>query len=404
MKARLAASLGLGLLAAPLLALVTLPALAAGPTHAAGAADAADAGAIDANATIANATDPGEADAGLDLASPADAGSVWVSCLEKIPPGVSRPSMAEAFPPRGMSGYAANLEVTITHGGGETVFPGGVKLGSDEAAAKALKEVGFIIPDADGGAPILIETKEGSASATTRVTLPFVPLPKDGGRNQLDLPPMPIVIARANGDLMTLCTARHHIVVEDPIANEVEPRVKPNPPARSQREQWDLAKQVAIGLAIGLVLGVAAAFLFRWYRRRPVIVIAPPPRLPWLTALDELDTIRRSKLIAEDRTAEYFDRVSNCVRKYLGARYGFDGLESTTDEMRAVLKRIRPQVPGLKRIAVFLEECDLVKFARAVPDGEACLEALARGEEIVRTTIPVAPVVDAGTMPAGGSS
>jgi hypothetical protein len=58
----------------------------------------------------------------------------------------------------------------------------------------------------------------------------------------------------------------------------------------------------------------------------------------------------------------------------------------------------------LKRIAVFLEECDLVKFARAVPDGEACLEALARGEEIVRTTIPVAPVVDAGTMPAGGSS
>ncbi len=396
MKARLVASLGLGLLAAPLLALVTLPALAAGPTP---PARDAGAGAIDAGAA-----DPVEADAGVDLATPADAGSVWVSCLEKIPPGVSRPSMAESFPARGMSGYAANLEVTITHGGGETVFPGGVKLGSDEAAAKALKEVGFIIPDADGGAPILIETREGSASATTKVTLPFVPLPKDGGRNQLDLPPMPIVIARANGDLMTLCTARHHIVVEDPIANEVEPKVKPNPPARSQREQWDLAKQVAIGLAIGLLLGVAAAFLFRWYRRRPVIVIAPPPRLPWLTALDELDAIRRSKLIAEDRTAEYFDRVSNCVRKYLGARYGFDGLESTTDEMRAVLKRIRPQVPGLKRISVFLEECDLVKFARAVPDGEACLEALARGEEIVRTTIPVAPVADVGTMPAGGSS
>ena len=395
MKARLAASIGLGLLAVPLLALVTLPALAAGP-----APPARDAG---AGAIDASAADPVEADAGVELASPADAGSVWVSCLEKIPPGVSRPSMAESFPARGMSGYAANLEVTITHGGGETVFPGGVKLGSDEAAAKALKEVGFIIPDADGGAPILIETREGSASATTKVTLPFVPLPKDGGRNQLDLPPMPVVIARANGDLMTLCTARHHIVVEDPIANEVEPKVKPNPPARSQREQWDLAKQVAIGLAIGLLLGVAAAFLFRWYRRRPVIVIAPPARLPWLIALDELDAIRRSKLIAEDRTAEYFDRVSNAVRKYLGARYGFDGLESTTDEMRAVLKRVRPPVPGLKRIGAFLDDCDLVKFARAVPDGEACLDALSRGEEIVRATIPVIAVSDA-TMPGGGAS
>ena len=215
---------------------------------------------------------------------------------------------------------------------------------------------------------------------------------------------MPITIARANGDLMTLCTARQRIVIEDPIANEVDPRVKPNPPTRSQREHWDLAQQLTVGLAIGLVLGVAAAFLYRWYRRRPVIVIAPPPRLPWLTALDELDAIRRSKLIVEDRNAEYFDRVSNCVRKYLGARYGFDGLESTTDEMRALLKRVRPQVPGLKRIGAFLDDCDLVKFARAVPDGEACLDALSRGEDIVRTTIPVIAVSDAATMPGGGAS
>ncbi|MEP7120405.1 MAG: hypothetical protein ABJE95_05835 [Byssovorax sp.] len=405
MKARLAASLALGLVAAPLLWLAALPALAAGPGDAAAtdasAADA-DASAIDAGAIVANATDPG--DAGADDASAPDGGSVWVSCIEKIPAGATRPSMREAFPSRGLSGYAANLVVTITHGKGETVFPGGIKLGSDESAAKALKEVGFVIPDADGGAPFLIEIKENDVSATTTVTLPFVPLPKDPGRNTIDLPSMPITVSRAGGEVMTLCTARQRIVVEDPIANALEPKVKPNPPARSQREQWELARNLTIGLAIGLVLGIAAAFIFRWYRRRPVIVVAPPPRLPWLTALDELDEIRRSKLIADGLTAEYFDRVSNCVRKYLGARYGFDGLESTTDEMRAVLKRIRPQVPGLKRISVFLEECDLVKFARAIPDGEACLEALSRGEEIVRTTIPVIAVADAATMSGGGAS
>ena len=406
MRARLALGLGLGLGAASLFGIT---ALAAGPQDGGAPAAAADAGAVDANAIDANATNPGDVDAGAAdpsaLASAApDAGPTWVSCVEKIPAGATRPSMRATFPERGFSGYALNLEVTITHGGGETVFPGGIKLGSDEAAAKALKEVGFVIPSPDGGAAFAIETTPSAASSTTKVTLPFVALPKDPGRNIIDLPPMPITIARASGEVMTLCTPRQRVVIEDPIANEVEPKVKPNPPPRSQREDWALARQLAIGLAIGAVLGVAGAIFYRWWRRRPQLIVAPPPRLPWLTALDELEAIRRSQLIAEGNTAEYFDRVSNCVRKYLGARYGFDGLESTTDEMRAVLKRVRPQVPGLKRISSFLEECDLVKFARAIPDGEACLDALARGEEIVRTTIPAAPVEGAATTLGGGAT
>ena len=399
MRSRLALGLGVGLAASSLLGVT---ALAAGPQDSAPAASASSApssATADPAAPSPAAADPGPEDAG----SP-DAGPTWVSCIDKIPAGATRPSMRATFPERGFSGYALNLEVTVTHGSGETVFPGGIKLGSDEAAAKALKEVGFIIPNADGGAAFTIVTTPSDASTTTKVTLPFVALPKEGGRNVLDLPPMPITVARANGEVMTLCTPRQRVVIEDPITNEVDPKVKPNPPPRSQREDWELARQLTIGLAIGAVLGVAGALLFRWWRRRPQIIVAPPPRLPWLTALDELEAIRRSKLIAEGRTAEYFDRVSNCVRKYLGARYGFDGLESTTDEMRAVLKRVRPQVPGLKRISSFLEECDLVKFARATPDGEACLDALARGEEIVRTTIPAAPVAGAATSPAGGAT
>jgi hypothetical protein len=397
MRARLA----LALVAAPLFGLTALTALAAS------AAGPSDAGAVDASAADAGAVDaPPDAasDAEPDDASAPDAGPVWISCVEKIPPGAVRPSMHEDFPLRGLSGYAQSLVVTVTHGSGETVFPGGIKLGSDEAAAKALKEVGFVIPNPDGGAAFAIEIKPSDVSSVTTVTLPFVPLPKDGGRNEMVLPPMPITVARASGEVLTLCTARHSILIEDPITSVLDPKVKPNPEPRSQREDWELARQLTLGLAVGLALGVAGAFFYRWWLRRPRVVVLPPPRLPWLTALDELDAIRRSSLIAEDRTAEYFDRVSNCVRKYLGARYGFDGLESTTDEMRAVLKRVRPPVPGLKRIGAFLDDCDLVKFARATPDGAACLDALARGEEIVRTTIPVVAVADAAAPPGGSAT
>jgi hypothetical protein len=115
-----------------------------------------------------------------------------------------------------------------------------------------------------------------------------------------------------------------------------------------------------------------------------------PAKLPWIAALEQLEAIRRSGLLEEGKTDEFFDRVSDCVRSYLGARYGFDGLETTSDEMRALLKRVRPPVPVLPQIGEFLGDCDLVKFARVQPMEEDCLEALRRGEMIVRRTTPPA--------------
>jgi hypothetical protein len=277
----------------------------------------------------------------------------------------------------------------VTHGKGETVLPEGFKLQSSSDAAKALGQAGFVIPDPTGGTGPTLATTPGNDASVTKLVIPFVPLPKEPGRSSMVLPPVPIAIARANGEFITVCTAPHEILIEDPIANEPDPKVKPNPPPRPQREEWVFARQVALGVLIGALLSLLVAWFLRRWLQRPKVVPALPPRLPWVVALEELEAIRRSTLLKEQRTGEYFDRVSDGVRNYLGARYGFDGLETTTDEMRALLKRIRPPVPELKRIGEFLAECDLVKFARVLPGESDCLEALRRGEEIVRRTIPV---------------
>jgi hypothetical protein len=203
------------------------------------------------------------------------------------------------------------------------------------------------------------------------------------------LPPVPITVARASGETMTICTAPHAIVVNDPIANELDPKVRPNPNGRHQREEWIFAKQAATVLGATAILGPLLALLILRWMRRPKPEPYVPPVLPWVAALEELEAIRTSNLIAEGRTDEYFDRVSDCVRKYLGARYGFDGLESTTDEMERTLARVRPAVRGLDTINRFLEEADLVKFARVVPTENDCLAALERGITIVRNTTPL---------------
>ncbi|MDI1429247.1 hypothetical protein [Polyangium sorediatum] len=319
----------------------------------------------------------------------ADAGArVWASCVERVPEGASRPKITETFPERGTSGWAAPLEITVVHGKGETVMPGGVRVERSSDQYKALEEAGFVLPDPDGGAGPIAVTEAGETSSTTKLTIPFVALPKNPGRNVMMLPPVPITLARASGDLVTVCTAPHPILVEDPIANELDPKVRPNPEGRSQREEWVLAKQLAVGALVGAILTAIGAWLFLRWSRRPKPVPYVAPKLPWIAAIEELEAIRASTLIAEGRNDEYFDRVSDCVRKYLGARYGFDGLESTTDEMQRTLARVRPPVRGLDTITRFLEEADLVKFARVVPSENDCLAALDRGITIVRNTTP----------------
>jgi hypothetical protein len=332
----------------------------------------------------ARADDPQGAGADPDAGPPA----LRTACVEHLPDGATRPKLVEHFPSRGLSGYASRLEVTITHGKGETVLPEGFKAAGNAEAVSVLERDGWVIPDPNGGSGPSIERKSDGAASVTVLSIPFVPLPKTPGRNGMLLPSVPIAIARASGEVMTLCTNPHAIVVEDPIANELDPKVKPNPPPRPQREDWALGRQLTIGLLLGAVVGSIGVYLLLRWLRRPKFVAPPPPRLPWLVALEELEAIRRSSLLAEARNDEYFDRVSDCVRNYLGARYGFDGLESTTDEMRSLLRRVQPRVPELKKIGAFLADSDLVKFARVLPSEDDCRDALLRGEAIVRMTIP----------------
>lgn len=371
-------------------ALVAIALTALVCTRAAHAQDPADAGAADVDAGAA------EVDAG---AAEVDAGAdTTATCVEHVPEGAVRPSVTEAFPPRAWSGYAVLLELVITHGKGETVLPEGFRFQASSDAARALEKAGFTIPDPTGGVAPKIKTEPGEAGKSkTTLTIPVVPLPEKPGRNVMTLPPLPIAIGRASNEFITLCTRRHPIMVDDPIANMIDPKVKPNPPARPQREDWPLARYLAIGIPIGIALAVLGMWLWRAYQRRPKVEPDKPKVPPWVTALAELERIRKSDMLEKGRTGEYFDRVSDAVRAYLGGRYGFEatlelgknGLETTTAEMLDLLKRVQPPVMELPRIKAFLDDCDLVKFARLEPTEAMCVEALERGELIVQKTIPV---------------
>ncbi len=329
-------------------------------------------------------------------APPLDGGAkVWTSCTEYLPKGATRPGIEARVPTRGLSGYAVPLTVIVTHGRGETVMPGGFRIQRGSDAMRALEESGWVIPEPDGGAGPLIDRPKNSGAdqpVTTTLTLFFVPLPEEPGRHQLVLPPVPISVGRANGQVMTLCTEPQRITIDDPIANEVDPKVKGNPSPRPQREAWPLAKQATIGVLAAIALAIVLAWLLRRIQQRPKIVPPRPKVLPWIAAMKELAEIRGSSLLADDRHDEYFDRVSECARRYLGDRYGFDGLESTSTEMRVMLKRVYPPLTNLDAIDRFLDDADFIKYAEVEPTRDDCAASIDRAEDVVRVTTPPAAV------------
>jgi len=313
--------------------------------------------------------------------------------VESFPEGVKRPTLVDQFPARGKSGYEAVLRVVVEHGRGESVLPHGLELQSESEAARQLKAAGFVIPDQTGASVARLQTAPPDPAhpdvVKTTLEFPLLVLPPKPGRHTLVLPPFPVALARANGDIETACTRSHVIVVEDPTASTPDPKPEPNPPPRPQREEWTALKKGLTYGAAGLAAGLVLAYLvYKWRSRPRPAIPPPPPRPPWEIALERLDDVRHAGLLEVDRFQEYFDRVNDAVREYLGARYGFDGLESTTDEILQALKHASIDELALPFVLGFCEECDLVKFANVTPSLDSCKRVLEAAERIVRTTTP----------------
>jgi hypothetical protein len=214
----------------------------------------------------------------------------------------------------------------------------------------------------------------------------------------LTLPAVTLRVVGPKGELGDVKTAPQPLTVASLLANEPNAQAKPvSKPVVVMQDDYTLAWVGGAILFAGLV-ALATLLTSRWLKRRPKLVPPPPPPRPaWELAMAKLLALEQSKstLIAESRAEEYVDGVSDALREYLGRRYGFDGLESTTDEVLRTLERIRPHKLTLSSVSLLLEQCDLVKFAKASPDVEVLDEVWNGAVSLVRSTTPNEPETQA---------
>ena len=87
---------------------------------------------------------------------------------------------------------------------------------------------------------------------------------------------------------------------------------------------------------------------------------------PQETAIQELEILKNKGLLERGLVREYYFELSEIFRRYLGARYKFQALDWTTEEIKdhlIISSSIEALFKG--RIGAILEHTDLVKFAKA---------------------------------------
>lgn len=156
------------------------------------------------------------------------------------------------------------------------------------------------------------------------------------------------------------------------------------PPVDVAVRTWRLLYALAVALVVGLL-----AFAFTKYLKRPKPTLAEAPKViePLEVRVRKaLDTLRAEDLPGKGRVREFYFRLSMIVRGYLGERYGFDAMESTTPELIESLRRLHTPGLQMKELQAFANESDFVRYAKGSVDATTCKAALELGYAIVSST------------------
>lgn len=203
-------------------------------------------------------------------------------------------------------------------------------------------------------------------------------------------PPFALTYVDPDGAVHTATVPSHGFTVTALLANEADPKRQAEDPPVSLEYPNTRAELAIYYAGAALIAGFISALLWIRWRRRPRPVVLPPPEPPDIVAMRALDRLQESDYAGKGEFQLHYLLLTEIMKGYLEGRFGIDALERTTDELRRTLLASEAAIAPLKPTDVvrFLQQCDLVKFARFAPPPSEATAALDQARGMVRATTP----------------
>lgn len=146
---------------------------------------------------------------------------------------------------------------------------------------------------------------------------------------------------------------------------------------------------VALWIVGVLALALIIFLLYKKFKKKKLIeeveeqiVVLPPD----VVALSSLQKLKAKKLWQNGLIKEYHSEITEIIRKYFEGRFNFPALELSTTEVMSRLNSVSGGSKIINLTSDFLNNADLVKFAKYKPMNEINEEMMKQAYQIVEET------------------
>ena len=202
------------------------------------------------------------------------------------------------------------------------------------------------------------------------------------------IPPIEITYSDAKKEKKKISSERIFITVKSVGATQAEMEdirgLKPPIDIKGVNKVFYLIVLLLIG--VGLV-----AWFYLKSKARALKIPEIPEELKkpaWEVALSELEQLKESDLLEKKLIKKFYIILSEIIRKYIQRRFQIVALDRTTPEIKQELKGVKIDRKIIDLINSFLQDCDLVKFAKFIPKAERIDDNLKQAIEIVESAKP----------------
>lgn len=192
----------------------------------------------------------------------------------------------------------------------------------------------------------------------------------------LEVPALNVEVAGASGGKDILASEPVKITVQSVLTGKEDT-------LRDLKPQADIEADYRPLLLLLVAVASAAYLVYRLARylkgrRRPPSPAPERLRSAEEVAREAIERLLSRKLVEQGHFKLFYLELSEIVKRFLGSKLGVISLERTTEEFTRDLRAISVPAAQYRMIREFLDDCDLVKFAKYRPGQEEVEQIVAR--------------------------